>query len=788
MILGNATLQSGSSRPLLYSLQFRPSDLYVRAMDTRGVKVIGLDVESGTAEADQAVEDWLRSFRQSLISFERRKNRPGRDSRHAREPGVPLLRNNAIRRLKMSERIRTGLHSDFRVVVVKGEAGIGKTQLVAEAAADSLHAAGTFMSADAFERVVWIKASFDAGVIGHTLGGILDAIANNVDTLLFSEGSDNLEKKRSDINAILQEKRLLVVIEDLEDPMINDHGGGPVSRNEERSAPFMEIKEWLENAGPYANPKSRIIVTSRSAIVAGFVVEIAKLNSEEATELLHDHAHAIMLRRYCPKLSGTLEKKLLAITTGNPQAIRLALGLCNGTGEPVEVLENLENRFRLEHVPSEKIESVFTVLIDEILARLKRQFAPAVDIVIAMMVFPTEEWVPVSLLQAAVGDTIDVAKELALFTEPAERCVRFGLLERNARTDMYLMPRVIREVLLRDSANKDRRDAVRLRLADRLLASLECSVCRPDIPEAYWNALVWDGMATIDSYWPIIEAIMYHAAKSERAVKFALLMAHYMDSRFLNNQRLHFIRRALDALGEDERYTKALLHIDALAWTFIEEGANDKARAEIVEGTDLLSQMDSGAADDLKALAHAWHARIDASEKENKGHAIESIRAAFRLARRLKEKPWILMRVEMMAGDVKLMNGDPDAAVRHYEHAAEYAELYGGEGDGYQTNPRMGLALLAVCDKRGEPDKDAMETARRRFTQLIDNSHVATGRLYGQYGMALIAARENLTEEARRQLQQLQREIRLRSKGHVLLTLAQESYEKITGTASRLFD
>ena len=35
--------------------------------------------------------------------------------------------------------------------------------------------------------------------------------------------------------------------------------------------------------------------------------------------------------------------------------------------------------------------------------------------------------------------------------------------------------------------------------------------------------------------------------------------------------------------------------------------------------------------------------------------------------------------------------------------------------------------------------EQALQKARRRFIQLIDNSHVPTGRLYGQYGMALIA-------------------------------------------------
>jgi hypothetical protein len=54
--------------------------------------------------------------------------------------------------------------------------------------------------------------------------------------------------------------------------------------------------------------------------------------------------------------------------------------------------------------------------------------------------------------------------------------------------------------------------------------------------------------------------------------------------------------------------------------------------------------------------------------------------------------------------------------------------------------------------------------------------------------MALIAARENLTGEARRQLQQIQKEIRHRSRGNVLLKLAEKSYEKIVSTGKTLFD
>jgi tetratricopeptide (TPR) repeat protein len=792
MILGNAAVQSGSSRPLLYSLQFNPSDLYVQAMHARGVKVLRLKADPGTAEADQAIEDWLRAFKQSLISFERRKYRSARVSKHLHEQALPLLRKNAVRRTKISERIRTGLQSDFRVVIVKGEAGIGKTQLVAEAAADSLYAAGTFMADNAFERIIWIKASFDlerVGWVGHTLDGILDAIASNVDTLLVNEGSDDRQKKRSDINVILQERRLLVVIEDFEDPTLDKRSGDP--NNDKHVAAFEEIKDWLENAGPYANPMSRIIVTSRSAIVAGFVVEIAKLESKEATELLRDHTRAIMLRRHCStRIDDGLENRLLALATGNPQAIKLALGLCNGTRDPDRVVENLEKQFVAEHVASDKIEHVFEIMIADLLRELKEQIDTALGIVIAMTVFPTEAWVPAVLLEAAAGAAILASDKAPSFTEQVERCVHFGLLEHNACTDKYLMPRIIKEVLIRDKGNKPRMNEARERLADHLLVFLKRCICRPGI-EPYWNALVCDEMAKIDPDWQIIDVVMYWPEDGRRAVDFALLMVHYMDSRFLNNERLKFINLALQAPDKDiDKRTRALLYIDGLAWTYMEEGANQKAREAIKNGLALLPTLDQGNSDeydDLRALAYAWGARIDASEGK-KVQASKNIDAAIACAKRVEEKRWILLRVEMMAGDVRFMDDQPDQAVNHYTKAAEFAELYGGEGDGYQTNPRIGLALLELCDEKGKPDEAALEKARRRFTQLIDNSHVPTGRLYGQYGMALIAARENLTGEARRQLQQIQKEIRHRSRGNVLLKLAEKSYEKIVSTGKTLFD
>lgn len=394
------------------------------------------------------------------------------------------------------------------------------------------------------------------------------------------------------------------------------------------------------------------------------------------------------------------------------------------------------------------------------------------------------------LLEAAVEIPATPDGAGLSFTTLAKRSVLFGLLEYNARKDEYLMPRIIKEVLIRNARNVKPMTRARERLADYLLKFLKANICRANIKEPYWNALVCDEMVRVDPWWQIIDVVMHWPDGGRRAIEFALLMVHYMDSRFLNNQRLKFIELALKEPTALEARPAALLYIDALAWTYMEEGANQQARSAIDKGLAFFPRKEPDVADewdDLRALAYAWRARIDAAEGK-KVSAIRNIDLACRYVDRLQDKPWILLRIQMMAGDVKFMDDEPDNAIVHYMKAAEHAEFYGGEGDGYQINPRIGLALLEVRDKDGKLDDQSLQKARRRFIQLIDNSHVPTGRLYGQYGMALIAVRENLTSEARRQLQQVQKEIRHRSRGNVLLRLAEKSYEKILSSGSTLFD
>jgi hypothetical protein len=133
----------------------------------------------------------------------------------------------------------------------------------------------------------------------------------------------------------------------------------------------------------------------------------------------------------------------------------------------------------------------------------------------------------------------------------------------------------------------------------------------------------------------------------------------------------------------------------------------------------------------------------------------------------------------MIAGDVKLIEKRPDEAERLYLDAEAHEERYGGEV-GYQTDPRIGLALLRKADLQPAHAKEAINGAKQRFSRLAENEHVPTGRLYGEYGLALITSRENSSAEARRQLKKILKEIAARQgENNVLLKLAKESYDSL---------
>lgn len=771
MILGKVAAQSGSVRPLLYSLQLRPKPLAVQALRARGVNVIAIDAAPGSSEADEAIESWLRCFRKALIRYDRRKasGPPAMDGMRCRftAPQFPHTNFHANAR----RRIEAGLQSDFRVLVVKGEAGVGKTMLVAEAISDYMQSTGVISISDAFEQVIWVACD-DLETTGHNvLEHILDTIAIALDAFSINEIRDvpfsgagrrqqmeqdgvdrdrekyalelRLKSKRARVNQLLQEHKVIVVLEDLKPDAA-------------------DVKEWLENAGPYANPKSRVVVTSRDAVVTGFVVEVDRLDSQDAVKMVRECAGALMLRRKMKDGLDHFAEELAWETRGNPQAIRMAVGLINGTGD-VDAA-SIKSEPDIQPTGTKDIEQLFSLYSERAWKHLDDD---ARVILSAMLAFPAMVAVPSRLLRKAAG------LNNTEFRKGVTTAGAFSLLERDVANDTFNMQRIPRDCMRRCIGQAEHQEAAENRLAEHLLGFLgdKNVLCRPEIEDPYWNTLVRAEMAKVDPYWPIINHVMRRAVVKGNVAQFVVLLAHYMDSRFLNAERLEFLHYALVELKKaNDCLMEATLRIDALAWTYLEEGLLEEAQAEIDKGLLLLDSLRDEPVHELRALAHAWTARLKCNDSHKLVEAMESIRKAREEAEKVHTKHWIGMRVEMIEGDVQMTQRNPRCARKHYEQAECLMQRYGGEGNNYQTAPRMGFALLEL----GE-----VAEAERLFRMLADNVVVPTGRLYGEYGLALIAARGEATQDAVRRLRTIHRDIARRGSGNVLMVLANGLYQRI---------
>jgi hypothetical protein len=825
MILGKVASQSESNRPLLYSLQLSPSRLVTCSLRRRGVKVIPIDTRSGSPDASQKVEAWLRAFANALRRHERRKHYLRLTPFDVGDNiDIPKHELSPLRREAL-ERIDNGLCSDFRVIVVKGEPGVGKTQLLALAASKCTECPGTGLSDEVFERVIWIRAECNASGVGHTLERIFRSILCSIQTTSAEIGKSaseshlpdtQLRPRQQEVNRLLQQHRALVVIEDLEHPeptSVASASGKSRKLNAEvdveqqhiddkqqtQKEELKRIRDWLESPGPYAYPKSRIIVSSRSLILPGFVVEIEPLTRTQATTLIKEHCRKIMLRRAIdeelPEKSDDMAKvtieSLINITFRNPQVIKMALGLMNGTKDPEAPKKALA---KLVARPDTKLETVFKALLVYALNWIENNLGPEPKtdkpgihrtILVAMLAFPDGEPVPAHLLEIAAGKQ----EKPSEFTEHAQILANFGLLERNASAGTYTVHRIVRSLLKQRPEEAALVGLAHQRLAQHLLDHLRDKnvICRPDIKEEYWNALVRAEMSQVDPYWRIIKHVLQEMRNDPIITSFAMVLPHYMDSRLLNVERKAMLTSAVvqfdklikdpdnqDQIGALKR-NQALLKIDALAWTHIEDRELDLAEIEIEEGLQLVRDQT-----DLVALAECWRTRsamlrqkscIRPNWDEAEKHMEQARTSIFSQSQR-----WIQLRIKMMDGDLHKLMGKPREALRLYREAEQQAEYYGGEGDGYQTSPRIGIALL---DMKPEPTEEEEREAERRFEKLVENRQVAIGQLYGRYGLALLAARRNSTREAISQLNIIRQELYYRGLGNILLELTEALYEEI---------
>jgi tetratricopeptide (TPR) repeat protein len=131
----------------------------------------------------------------------------------------------------------------------------------------------------------------------------------------------------------------------------------------------------------------------------------------------------------------------------------------------------------------------------------------------------------------------------------------------------------------------------------------------------------------------------------------------------------------------------------------------------------------------------------------------------------------------MAAGDIALKRGDSAKALTYYKTAWRLADSYGGEGRGYQILPRIGLAYLGVGQ---------LDNAERELRKLRELEQIPIGKLYGDYGLAMVAYKRGEIQSARELLEDVEAQLSRRTTSNLLRKLIESQKAQLPGLVQEL--
>ncbi|WP_207425046.1 SIR2 family protein [Pedobacter sp. SYSU D00535] len=626
------------------------------------------------------------------------------------------------------------------VTVILGPSGSGKTSLAQEVAYLCLGRSSIEVrNPIRFEYVVWISTC-DFTDPNKILNAVFDEIGRVTGYLRITFINESeIKAKEYAVNKILADLPVLIIIDNFD-----LHKNEPLSR-------------WIQQIAP----PSEVLLTSQ--VPPNFKHNPYPLKgfSEETFRKILVQELKFSEVNFTPD-ERTL-KSLFTISSGNPQVILLIIGLLrhrNSIKVPNDQKRDLRSTFRL----------LYNISYDA----LEKSRA----LLSYISLLTQKNGIPREALKEVCGwdwkDFNDALKELA----------DWNLLVIDQH-DKYCQIHPTLITFLAEKAKEGHEGApmgeqteaqseIKIKFINYYLKLVKKIIKREFPDETYWNSLVSPSMDLLDDHWSFVEqAIKWTMEIPEAAdhlCKLANYLVHYMDSRFYNSFRIEMILAAIEACKSKRRYfQEALFKIDALGWTCVEEDELDKAEAYILEGKQLLEahcQTDPGK-NDLEALSCAWLARVEIERPNWKcSKAKEFIEKA--LDKKSSCEPWILYRIYMVAGDVCYKTNDISGCLSHYRDAKTEINNYGGEGGNYQINPRLGLAYLRVGTER------ALTEAAKIFEAVRQNNKILIGRLYGEYGLALVAYQRGNKEEAKEQVLRVEEEICKRSPKNLLLKLIRQ--------------
>lgn len=730
LILSQVGTRMGKLRRKMYAIQINPSAYVIAELKRYDVEVIPLLVPAN-APVTPILVAWLSEFCRHV---EQRRHADLSVTSLDTTSNLPLHCAHFIGRVDEVARVCRHL-SGSRMVTLYGAAGVGKSTLAIEIARRcALNRSNDLGHTSLlFVYTVYVDARNCQDEVSLQ-NKVLDEIASVLRfEAIRQKSTRDFAEKTAQIAALLAMFRVLVIIDHLD-------GLGMDSAT--------DFWAWASNI---PHPSRLLIVTKNNQYKFATGVLVGAFNDADARAFLDFHRTARQRT-----LSEHEAWTILQSSGGTADGILLLLGQVEHGRQLPSVAPGIR------HAQATPVEE----LLHESWALAS---AEAREVLIAASVFHGK-----TTSHDALQAGADMVGDVPRFERALADCATLFLLSRQAILSQA--GEVVIEYCLDPStADFGSRQAGQLgawgkqvhqRVALYFTDHVRTCLVRPDPPVPYWNVLASIGMRKLDSDWPKLRRILEWATShdGDLLVRLVFLLVHYLDVHLKNQERLRYAEAAMQHLSRLGRVgEEALLRIDALGWTLIEERRVEEAKHQIRRGLRLLGAASSAERADLVPLGYTWLARAYAQQDRMRAARVFIARAS-QLC--LAAQPWIVCRVRMVEGDIHYKAGDFIPALKHYQQGQKVAATYGGEEE-YQWLPRIGMAYMR-SGQLAEADE-----AFRQLMRVSEDDHIAIGILYARYGMAQVEYRRDhaLRPHLASSIEHIRVQLERHNSSHVMITL-----------------
>lgn len=678
-------------------------------------------------------------------------------------------------------------------IPIVGNPGLGKTRLALEIARRA--GAGDLVAiSEPFKYVVWVSARPTQPRDQSTPRELLSVVLESLATVLQIQ---NRPDKRSSRGAnplvrrftkLLDTNRVLVIID-----------------NFDSVPPKDDLISWVEERQKLPESGSCVVLTARNKDKYPPHLRV------ELKELLPDQKRKFIEPKVTSKQSPESKADLLSVLgamPGNPLALNYCIGLSRGGS--VESLQLVATD--VPKAPEQIARKTFERTWDHLSEDAQKLLRPVPlfgDVINADVLYR------VSRLPSEIRHAVHAElREFQILQDDPGVVMGTSASRKEVPITRFKIHPVVKEVV-QDVLTPEEEKRFRFDLAREYDSFVAKIVTRDNPKERYWNALVTPAMSQLEPDWPtLLEILEWAKAVAEEGrfrenpdsqeaskilLNLVLQLVHFMDTRFHNQSRIKFVTAAINSSERlnAEPGLRALLRIDALGWAYLEQGDTKGALEEIQQGLnragELATQNDDVTRDQelelrvrhLHALGHAWKAiaMLEENKPQEASDAWQEASDLYNVC-----PPVVKYRLDLAGGDIALMEAlrknpldltpfenqrrkDAGRKARGYfESAVTVSDEYGGEGDGYQTSPRIGLAHLLEGN---------LVQAEECFTRLSMQKGSRVGRLYGDYGEGLVMFMRGDRGRARRKIREAEQDPALRESSSRLIELMRDFYSQL---------